>query len=178
MNSQPYTSVNCEPGTSSSGSSSNVTDLVAMFDGVLTEQQVAVIYQFSGCNHTSASSCLLEGPLLSSIINMCKKHFSCLPSKKLFVDSECYWEDMVAVYKGQANSLFKLRISIVNQPAIDSGGVCRQIYASVFQSFASNKYIHLFDGYISELSSILPTRPQLMNSFLYYYFLIDESMCL
>ncbi|XP_019858212.1 PREDICTED: uncharacterized protein LOC109586463 [Amphimedon queenslandica] len=177
---QPYTiesSVSCELGTSSSGSNSTVADLVAMFDGVLTEQQVAVIYQFSGCNRISASSCLLEGPLLSSIINMCKQYFSGLPTKKLFVDSESYWEDMVAEYKGQANSFFKLRISIVNQPAIDTGGVRRQIYTSVFESFASNKYIHLFDGPLNYLRPSCSAEAKLSGLLKVLGSMISHSFC-
>ena len=46
------------------------------------------------------------------------------------VDSETLWKDMVTEYKAESICHSKLRISIDNEPAIDTGGVHRQLYTT------------------------------------------------
>ncbi|XP_019855226.1 PREDICTED: uncharacterized protein LOC109584088 [Amphimedon queenslandica] len=130
---------------SSSNSSQGMSQLLDMFSSSLTEKQIEAIYLLSGSNYAASVSCLAEGPTLSSIQQMCKLRFSNLPSRKVAVNSDTLWEDMVAEYKGGAICHSKLRISIDNQPAIDTGGVRRQVYTTIFQLFASNSHVHLFD---------------------------------
>ena len=38
------------------------------------------------------------------------------------------------------------RVTLHNQPALDTGGVRRQVYTSVYSDFLSNEYSQLFDG--------------------------------
>lgn len=53
-----------------------------------------------------------------------------MPSRKVKVDSETLWKDMVTEYKAESICHSKLRISIDNEPAIDTGGVHRQLYTT------------------------------------------------
>lgn len=73
-----------------------------MFSGSLTEQQIEAVYLLSGCNYAASFDCFSEGPTLGSIIQMCKWCFASMPSRKVEVDSETLWEDMVAEYKGES----------------------------------------------------------------------------
>lgn len=146
----PLSSINpSQPSAESSGQ--GLSQLLTMFSGSLTEQQIEAVYLFSGCNYAASVDCLSEGPTLVSIIQMCKWRFASMPSRKMEVDSETLWEDMVAEYKGESICHSKLRISIDNQPAIDTGGVRRQVYTTVFELFASNSRIELFEGPLNHL---------------------------
>ncbi len=40
----------------------------------------------------------------------------------------------------------RLQIRLLNKPPIDTDGVRRQLFTSVFGDFANNKYIRLFEG--------------------------------
>ena len=59
------------------------------------------------------------------------------------VDSEDMWADMLAIYM-----CFTLgeRISLDNGPALDTGGVRRQVYTCVYNKFITNECMHLFEG--------------------------------
>ena len=82
----------------------------------------------------------MRGPTLSSILKMINKRFELFPRIKLQVDLEDIWADMVALYNGHSMDYYtKLRISLQDQPAVDTGGVRRKIYSSVFSDFSSNK---------------------------------------
>ena len=57
------------------------------------------------------------------------------------------WADTVAFYKSHGDSLDNpMRIVLSHQPAIDTGGVRRQVFTDVFQQFAENRHSKLFDG--------------------------------
>ena len=78
---------------------------------------------------------------------MITKCFEECPVLKISVDLEDMWSDVVAQYKSPAmNCQTKVRIRLDNQSAIDTGGVRRQVYSTIFEQFASNRYIHIFDG--------------------------------
>ncbi len=113
----------------------------------LTNEKVSAIFKFSGDNYEISSECLLKGPTLTSILMMINKRFEVLPRIKQQVDSQDVWSDMVALYKGRSvNCYSKLRVSLDDQPAVDTGGVRRQMYTTVFSDFANNKSAALFDG--------------------------------
>ena len=53
----------------------------------------------------------------------------------------------MALYKGRNFSdNTQVKITINGSPAIDAGGVRRQVYTKVFQDFADNRVIKLFEG--------------------------------
>lgn len=53
---------------------------------------------------------------------------------------------MVAAYKTPMNMHSNLRISLNGKPTIDTGGVRRQLYTNVFDAFANNAIVKLFEG--------------------------------
>ena len=54
---------------------------------------------------------------------------------------------MVGQYKSPNMYLHsRLRIILDGKPSIDTGGVQRQVYSSIFDNFAHNHTIRLFDG--------------------------------
>ena len=76
---------------------------------------------------------MLEGPTLSSIVNMLHNHFHEQPVFKLQVDQDNVWEDKVVQYKSLRMDITKqLRLSVLNQPAIDTGSIQWQVYNTVY----------------------------------------------
>lgn len=118
-----------------------------MFVGVLSARQVIEVYRSSGDNFESSVNCLLEGPTLSSIMQMLNEEFRQRPVIKVQVDPEDVWQDMVVQYKSPKMDLTKqIRICLLGQPAIDTGGVRCQVFNSIYNDFLTNKYIRLFEG--------------------------------
>ena len=118
--------------------------LLSMFVGILTAKQVGAVYRASGDNFVVSVDCILEGPTLSTIVNMMNDQFQQRPVKKLEVDPDVVWQDMVVQYKSPKMDIMKqLRLTLLNQPAIDTGG---HVYNTVYGDFLSNKYIGLFEG--------------------------------
>lgn len=78
---------------------------------------------------------------------MVNNRFLRFPKQKVHIDFEDMWPDMLAQYKSQNMYLHSLfRIILDGKPSIDTGGVRRQVYSSVFHNFAHNEAIRLFDG--------------------------------
>ena len=66
---------------------------------------------------------------------------------KVEIDSDDIWQDMVCHYKStKMNVMKKLRIRLLAQPALDTGGVRRMVYSAVYTDFVNNKFIKMFDG--------------------------------
>ena len=53
---------------------------------------------------------------------------------------------MVGNYKSGVNVEKPVRVTLDEQPAIDTGGVRRQVFSDVFALFATNKQFRLFEG--------------------------------
>ena len=118
-----------------------------MFVGTLTAKQVMAVYRCSGENFESSVDCMLDGPTLLSIVNMLNIHFHEQPVIKVQVNQDDVWDDMVVQYKSPRMDVTKqLRLTVLDQPAIDTGGVRRQVYNTVYSDFLANKYIKLFKG--------------------------------
>lgn len=118
-----------------------------MFVGKLSAKQVIAVYRASDNDFSASLDCLLAGPTLSSIVGMLNDQFEQRPAIKVKADPEDIWQDMVAQYKSPRMDMTKqLRVTLHNQPALDTGGVRRQVYTSVYSDFLSNKYTQLFDG--------------------------------
>ena len=127
-----------------------LNDLLRTFvDGIrLTARQVTRIYKFSGSDYEASRKCLAAGgPTLASVLNMVNKMFEHYPKTKCYIDSEDAWGDLLAQYKSSTMNInSQLRVTLNNQPPIDTGGVRRQVYTHAFMDFAANRHIQLFDG--------------------------------
>lgn len=120
---------------------------MSTFGSNVSYEEVIAVFKMSGEDYEISSECLLRGPTLTSILTMINKRFEQFPRVKLHVDADDFWADLVALYKAcSMNFHTKLRVCIDNQPAIDTGGVRRQVYSRVFLDFANNKLVNLFDG--------------------------------
>lgn len=110
------------------------------------------MYRLAGKDYDRATTCLLVCPTLPSLLKMLNNRFCEMPRRKIFVDLNDAWGDLVAVYKCSTLDLqSQLRIILDGQPAIDTGGVRRQVYTTVFQAFANNQPVKLFDGSVNNL---------------------------
>ena len=118
-----------------------------MFVDTLSAKQVMVVYRCSGENFESSVDCMLDGPTLLSIVNMLNIHFHEQPVIKVQVNQDDVWEDMVVQYKSPRMDVTKqLQLTVLDQPAIDTGGVRQQVYNTIYSDFLANKYIKLFEG--------------------------------
>ena len=67
--------------------------------------------------------------------------------KKITIDEADLMSDAIAFYKSyQFDPHCPIRVSYDKQPAIDSGGVIRQFYTSLFEEFANGISLTLFEG--------------------------------
>lgn len=123
--------------------------LVADYVGVrdLTLKHVSAIFNYSGHSYEETANCLEKGPTFAAIKKMITKRFESLPRLKLNLERADLWSDMVAQYKSPSMNYYSnLSIKLDNKPTIDTGGVRRLVYTKVFEQFASNKFIGLFEG--------------------------------
>lgn len=122
-------------------------NLLSMFIGKLTAKQVMATYRASGGNFDASVDCLLRGPTLGSLLRLLNERYQDQPTVKMQVDADNIWQDAVMFYKSPRIDMSKqLRVSLLHQPALDTGGVRRLIYTTVFDDFLSNKHVKLFDG--------------------------------
>ena len=121
--------------------------LLTIFGSTHSAVKIMSILTASGDNLEASSECLCSGPTLASILEMLKSRFQGEAVIKLRVDSEDAWQDTVTFYKSQRVDVSKqLQVQLNNQPALDTGGVRSQLYSSVYEAFARNEHVNLFDG--------------------------------
>lgn len=136
----------CSTSTDTSEEDS-LQKLLTLFETVLSAEQIVTIYKASGYDFEISTECLLGGPTLISIVNLFKTTGATKPLIKLKVDSHTLWQDIVAYYKASKVNVNKhLQIQLDDQPALDTGGVRSQVYSSVYEEFARNCHVKLFDG--------------------------------
>ncbi len=141
------TPMHCQP--SMSNKQWNALDLLleTFVSCEISAKQVKEVYVLSGEDSETSSECLLSGPTLSALLKMVNDRFDELPRLRVRVYAEDVWSDIVACYKRSSfKYLTHLQVSLEGQPAIDTGGVRRQIYTTVLHDFASNQHVKLFDG--------------------------------
>ena len=127
--------------------SGTLDDLLTMFSGKLKPKEVIAVYHLCENSFDLALECLLQGPTFDSLLKVHQKQFEEKPPCKLYADSDSLWEDGVAFYKNPSLKIDRpLRVVLERSPAIDTGGVRRQFFSDVFQQFAENKLIRLFEG--------------------------------
>lgn len=148
--------VSSDFNASTSASSSKKDDedkLLSIFTGEMTPKQISTIFQFSGNDFESSMECLIAGPTVESLLKFTSSKYATYQPVKVHVDEEEMWSDLVAFYKAPKpdSLLCQLKVSLVRQPAVDTGGVRRQVYTSVFQELSDNKHVKLFDGPLNYL---------------------------
>ena len=71
------------------------------------------------------------------------------------------WAVLVAVYKTPGLDLCcPIRIILDGIPAIDQGGMRREIFTDVFLTFAENQHVRLFDGVLTCLRPLYSAEAQ------------------
>ena len=71
----------------------------------------------------------------------------------------------------------RLRIILDGKPSIDTGGVRRQVYSSVFDNFAHNHTIRLFDGPENHLRPVCTAEARSSGLFKILGVMIAHSIC-
>lgn len=129
-------------GPSSQRDVANVADnygnedkLLSVFSAQMTPKQVRCILRLSGNDFDASMECLIAGPTSESIIKLMTSKYKSYRNAKLHVDEDEAWSDLVAFYKAPTPDplICQIRICLLGQPTIDTGGVRRQLYTSVFQ---------------------------------------------
>ena len=101
-----------------------------------------------------ASECILTGPSLESLLPLLRAASISDESSgcKLRIDEdeeegEELVERVFAFYKGaKFNPKAEIRFSLKSQPAVDAGGVRRQVLAKVLKTVAFSDRLRLFEG--------------------------------
>ena len=140
--------VACSSKQEQSSSSCPLDELLSMFAGKLSPKQVISVFRLSQDHLEPSIECLLTGPTLDGILKMMMQRYDTFPAAKLYVEASDAWSDTVAYYKRPSAdpSSHRIRVVLQGQPAIDTGGVRRQLYVSVLRDFAENVHMRLFDG--------------------------------
>ena len=125
---------------------SEVDHLISMFEETFEEKQILAIYIISGKKYDLSLQCLLEGCNLKAILSLIKSDFEERPVARLNLDESSVWSDMLTYYKSGRPVDVQIRVIQANSIAVDTGGIRRQAYSTVFYKFAENRYIHIFDG--------------------------------
>ena len=117
-----------------------------MFGASASAKQITHIYSLCDNDVERATECLVTGPDLPTLLKLMHRQCSSFPRKRVDVDLEDPWGDMVAFYKGETDLNVQLRIVSDDLRAVDTGGVRRQVYSDVIRCFANNKPFPLFHG--------------------------------
>ena len=119
--------------------------LQLVFGEKFSSDQIASIFSLSNSSYDVCESCLTSGPTIAHLAAIKYQENTTI---KLKIDEEDVWADLISFYKSPKvePKYCHLKIWLNNQPAIDTGGIRRQIYTSVYKDFAENKYVKLFDG--------------------------------
>ena len=128
--------------------------LLGLFSSKLNKKQVCTVFDLCDSDFDNAMECLLEGPTIRGLIRLHQKKFNGKPGLKFYIDSDDLWSDMVGYYKSGVNVEKPVRVILDEQPAIDTGGVRRQVFSDVFALFASNKHFRLFEGHPCSLRPV------------------------
>ena len=146
----------CEPGPSRAASGSpaynneikDLDTLILMFSSCYTAKQIQVLCKYAGDSFDNCIDCLMGGLSLESILRMVNVHTSSYKTVKVDIDQEDMWADMLALYKTSDQNMIGKRIRVIldDSPVIDTCGVRKQVYTTVFAEFVQNKHVRLFDG--------------------------------
>ena len=145
-----------EPGPSGTASGSpaynneikDLDTLISMFSTRYTAKQIQVLYKYAGDSFDNCIDCLTSGLSLESILRMVNVHTSSYKTVKVAIDQEDMWADMLALYKTSDQNMIakRIRVMLDDSPVVDTCGVRKQVYTTVFAEFVQNKHVRLFDG--------------------------------
>lgn len=122
--------------------------------------------------------CLGQGPTLESILFMLNVKMRSAEKVKLVLDPDDIWQDILEYYKSpRVDTRKQLCIKINNMPAIDMGGVRRQVYSTVFNDFHHNKYIKLFTGLSHSVSPVCTAEARSTGLFKVLGTMVGHSVC-
>ena len=119
----------------------------------VSQDCLSYVLKLSSNDLLRASDCILSGPSIESLVSLL--HDCVITSEseslKLRIDDEEEGEDLVesifAFYKGpKFNCHCTLRVVLKGQPAIDTGGVRRQILSEVLKTVTFSTRLGLFEG--------------------------------
>ena len=150
--------------------------LLTIFARKLPVKKVLSIFHVSGKQFDASLECLLSGPTLESITKLTSRYYQTLQHVKLYVDSDDAWADTVAFYKCNTPFDKSVRVRISDHPAVDTGGVRRQLYTFVFRSFAENSVIRLFDGPPNHLRPVYSAESRASDMFTVLGSMIGHSI--
>jgi len=125
-----YTAMECE----NMQEQNTLKQLLVIFvdTGKFSERQVHTVFNLSDCDFEKTVECLLEGPTIQGLVRLHQNMFCGKPATKFYIDSDDLWPDMVEYYKTGVNTSKPIRVILGKQPAIDTGGVRRQVFSDVY----------------------------------------------
>ena len=127
----------------------SLDNLLSLFAENFSVKQITTVYNYSGKEFEESMECLGNGASLDSIMKMVNKQYSRSPPVKVHVDADEMWSDLLSFYKcTTAHGLDRrVRVCLDGAPPIDTGGVRRQVFTTVFSEFADNTHNYaLFEG--------------------------------
>ena len=124
-----------------------------MFSDV-SEECLRYVYKCSNGDISCASDCILSGPSIESLVSLIRAVVITNESdgRRLRIDDdEKEGEELVdcifAFYKGpRFDPQSGVRMCLMGEPAIDTGGVRRQVFSEVFETVSFSDRLCLFDG--------------------------------
>ena len=135
-----------------------IENLAEMFPNVADEQLQYVYHLPKSRRFDRAVECLIEGPTLEGLRSLAATQLVIPLSESpcIRIDVDADEEEMVgaalAYYKhGHFNKEASVRVSMRRQPGVDTGGVRRQFFSTVFGDIAMSKSIQAFDGPVQRL---------------------------
>ena len=150
------------------------TRLYEMFPN-MPKAAVDMIYKMSSKCYVATVNCLLDlSP--ETMLTMMQKFCMTKPAVKLTLEEEHMLEDALAFYKNNSfDPRRPLRISFVDQPAVDTGGVMQHFFHNVFEHLAFRDPYSMFEGEQHQLRPHF--SPGLLPLFKILGMMIAHSLC-
>ena len=131
----------------------DIKQLTEMFPDV-PDTCLIYLYKLSRGDLACVSDCILSGPSIQSILSLLSSIVltSEGEDRKLRINGDEQEGDelaecVLAFYKGRRyDPHCSVRVFLEGQPAVDTGGVRRQIYSEVFKQLAFSDHFGLFEG--------------------------------
>ena len=147
-----FESLSCCPSLGTS-TTDEYKHLREMFPDI-PEQNLRFVYTLSKEDVCLTSDCILTGPSLESPLPLLRaarisdESSGCkLQINQDEEEGDELVERVFAFYKGvKFDSKAEIRFSLKSQPAVDAGGVRRQVFAKVLKTVAFSDKLRLFEG--------------------------------
>ena len=141
------------PGVPTVVARAGIDHLCQMFPHI-SQSALQYIYELSRANLASECDCILCGPSLDSLVSLISSRVLTneVDERTLRIDSNEQEGDelvecVLAFYKGpRYDPHCGVRVFLSGQPAVDTGGVRRQVFSHIFERLAFSDRLSLFDG--------------------------------